>query len=151
VPYYFNSRTAALDGVFLRYVDDDDIIVAFDFTDEEFRTMMFPDARFFFFFCDYGEYTRTVTVRKLKEYVAMMVFPLDERKKNMHLDIWVMIEFGVRESWTRLLSIQLPLHLERPLRFWKNRGLFMENSEGQLVTVKIGRGSKLHQIESSRG
>jgi hypothetical protein len=51
-------------------------------------------------------------VTELKEYVAMMVFPLDERKKNMHLDIWVMIEFGVRESWTRLLSIQLPLHLE---------------------------------------
>jgi F-box interacting protein len=141
VPNYVNSRTAALDGGFLWYAgdkleehvpDDDDRIVAFDFTNEEFRTMMFPDARFF---CEYGEYTRTVT--ELKEYVAMMVFPLDERKKNMYLDIWVMIEFGVRESWTRLLSIQLPLHLERPLRFWKNRGLFMENSEGQLVLYDL--------------
>jgi len=66
--------------------------------------MLFPDARFF---RDYGKCTRTVT--ELKGSLAMFVFP--RRKKNRYLDIWVMLEFCVRESWTRLLSIRLPLHL----------------------------------------
>jgi F-box interacting protein len=133
------SQTAALDGVFLWYDDfrfgdcvADDRIVAFDFTDEEFRIMQSPDARLF---CDYGQYTRTLT--ELKGSVAMMVFPYDDRKKKNYLDIWVMLEFGVSESWTRLLIIQLPLHLERPLMFWKNGELFMENSEGQVVLYDL--------------
>ncbi|XP_059456049.1 F-box protein At3g07870-like [Corylus avellana] len=138
---YEDSRSAALDGVFLWYGnddyedhvnDDDEIIVAFDFSNEEFRTMLFPDAGFF---CDYGECTRTVT--GLKGSLAMLVFPSEDRKKKMYLDIWVMLEFGVRESWTRLLSIKLPVHLERPLGFWKNGELFMENRKRQLVLCDL--------------
>jgi F-box interacting protein len=136
---YEDSLSAALDGFFLWYRDDgyeghvndgNEIIVAFDFSDEEFRTMLFPDARFF---RDYGKCTRTVT--ELKGSLAMFVFP--RRKKNMHLDIWVMLEFGVRESWTRLLSIRLPLHWKSPLGFWKNGELFIENREGQLVLYDL--------------
>jgi F-box interacting protein len=83
---YVDSRSAALDGVFLWYGtdeyeehvnDDDEIIVSFDFSNEEFRTMLFPDARFF---CDYGECTRTVT--ELKGSLAMLVFPIEDRKKK---------------------------------------------------------------------
>jgi len=130
------TERAALDGVFLWYDGYtfrdcvDDRIVAFDFSDEEFRIMQSPDARLF---CDYGQYERTLT--KLKGSVAMIVFP-SCHKKNF-LDIWVMLEFGVSESWTRLLIIELPLHLERPLMFWKNGELFMDNSEGQVVLYDI--------------
>jgi hypothetical protein len=67
----------------------------------------------------------------------MLVFPIEDWKKKMYLDIWVMLEFGVRESWTRLLSIKLPLHLERPLGFWKNGELFMENRQRQLVLYDL--------------
>jgi hypothetical protein len=67
----------------------------------------------------------------------MLVFPKGDRKKKMYLDIWVMLEFGVRESWTRLLSIQLPVHLGRPLGFWKNGELFMENRKRQLVLYDL--------------
>ncbi|GLT73414.1 hypothetical protein SLA2020_452750 [Shorea laevis] len=49
------------------------------------------------------------------------------------LEIWVLLEFGVKESWTRFVCIEPPMDLERPLGFWKNGKLFMENSEGQLV------------------
>jgi F-box interacting protein len=138
---YDDSRSAALDGVFLWYghdeyeehvLDYNEMIVAFDFSDEEFRPMLSPEARFF---CDYGECTRTVT--ELKGSLAMLVFPKGDRKKKMYLDIWVMLEFGVRESWTRLLSIQLPVHLGRPLGFWKNGELFMENRKRQLVLYDL--------------
>jgi F-box interacting protein len=151
---YVDSRRAALDGVFLWYLDygyeerpvdeDNEIIVAFDFSDEEFRTMLFPDARFF---RDYGKCTRTVT--ELKGSLAMFVFPC--RKKNMHLDIWVMLEFGVRESWTRLLSIGFPLHLERPLGFWKNGELFIVNRERHLVLYDVLAQTETNlQFEGSR-
>jgi hypothetical protein len=48
-----------------------------------------------------------------------------------------MLEFGVRESWTRLLSIRLPLHLKSPLGFWKNGELFVVNNERQLVLYDL--------------
>ncbi|XP_062175164.1 F-box/kelch-repeat protein At3g06240-like [Alnus glutinosa] len=145
---YEGSRSAALDGVFLWYQDgeyeDNEIIVAFDFSDEEFRTMLFPDARFF---RDYGRCTRTVT--ELKGSLAMFVFP--HRKKNMYSDVWVMLEFGVRESWTRLLSIRVPLHLKSPLGFWKNGQLFIENRKGQLVLYDLFAQTETNlQFEGSR-
>jgi F-box interacting protein len=128
------SQSAALDGVFLWHVDDedgdymDDRIVAFDFREEEFVTMTSPDAT-----CSDG-YTRTLA--ELKGSVAMVIFP-EDAEEYMYLDIWVMLEFGVSESWTRLLSIDLPLHLERPLGFWKNGELFMQNREGQVVLYDL--------------
>ena len=94
--------------------------------------MLSPDAHFF---CDYSACTRTVT--ELNGSLAMFVFPKCDRRKKMYLDIWVMLEFGVRESWTRLLSIQLPVHLRRPLGFWKNGELFMENRKRQLVLYDL--------------
>jgi F-box interacting protein len=128
------SQSAALDGVFLWHVDDedgvymDDRIVAFDFREEEFLTMTSPGATYS------DGYTRTLA--ELKGSVAMVVFP-EDAEEYMYLDIWVMLEFGVSESWTRLLSIDLPLHLERPLGFWKNGELFMQNREGQVVLYDL--------------
>ncbi|XP_059430034.1 F-box/kelch-repeat protein At3g06240-like [Corylus avellana] len=141
---------AALDGVFLWYDDvvgryTDDRIVAFDFSEEEFATMTFPVASFF---CDNDKYTRTLT--KLKGTVAMVLFPRQE--EFMYLDIWVMVEFGVTESWTRLLGIELPLHLEWPLGFWKNGELFMQNSEGQVVLYDLLAQTETNlQFEGYRG
>jgi F-box interacting protein len=132
------SQSVALDGAFLwhdNYTFDDcvdDRIVAFDFSDEKFRKMQFPDARLFY---DYDICMRTLM--ELKGSVAMLIFGREERKIKKDLEIWVMLEFGVNESWTRLIIIQLPLHLEIPLRFWKNGELFMENSEGQMVLYDL--------------
>jgi F-box interacting protein len=132
------SQSVALDGAFLwhdNYTFDDcvdDRIVAFDFRDEKFRKMQFPDARLFY---DYDICMRTLM--ELKGSVAMLIFGREERKIKKDLEIWVMLEFGVNESWTRLIIIQLPLHLEIPLRFWKNGELFMENSEGQMVLYDL--------------
>ena len=62
----------------------------------------------------------------------MIVFPKNEEEETC-FNIWVLFEFGVNESWTRLLRIGGFLGLERPLGFWKNGELFVENREGQLV------------------
>jgi hypothetical protein len=95
--------SAGLDGVFLWYTDvnrdlTNDRIVAFDFSEEEFITMTYPDL----------EVEDALILTKLKGSVAMVVFPALV-KEYMYLHIWVMLEFGFSESWTRLLSIELPL------------------------------------------
>jgi len=51
----------------------------------------------------------------------------------INLEIWVLLEFGVKESWTRLSTVGLSMDLERPLGLWKRGELLMVNSEGQLV------------------
>ena len=40
----------------------------------------------------------------LNELVAMIVFPSKEEDERF-FDIWVLLEFGVKESWTRLVRI----------------------------------------------
>ena len=45
-----------------------------------------------------------------------------------------MHEFGVEESWTKLITIGPLTQINRPLGFWKNEySLFLENTDGQLV------------------
>uniref|UniRef100_A0A2N9J528 F-box associated domain-containing protein n=1 Tax=Fagus sylvatica TaxID=28930 RepID=A0A2N9J528_FAGSY len=49
-------------------------------------------------------------------------------------DIWLLHEFGVEESWTKLITIGPLTQINRPLGFWKNEySLFLENTDGQLV------------------
>ncbi|XP_059458052.1 F-box protein At3g07870-like [Corylus avellana] len=126
VPFGFRGgwRTAAFDGVFFWW-SLGLITVAFDFSDEVFRTTPFPHARSALYFSH--------KLMVLNGCIAMAVFPRASGKVNMSLEIWVLLEFGVKESWTLFINIGLPPDLERPLRFWKNGELFMENSEGQLV------------------
>nr|XP_023915956.1 F-box protein At3g07870-like [Quercus suber] len=104
--------SACANGVCFWCGFNDDKVVAFDVSDEVFQTTPLPDAislagnRF--------EYGRTFTV--LNELVAMIVFPKNEEEKTC-FDIWVLFEFGVKESWTRLVRIGSFLGLERPLGF----------------------------------
>ncbi|KAG6677354.1 hypothetical protein I3843_14G021300 [Carya illinoinensis] len=136
VNIYSDSPTVALGGLFLWYLgfhydeatDEDESIFAFDFSDEVFRKTRFPDASVF---RDYGQCARTLT--GLKGSIAMLVFPRAPSNTNFCLDLWVLLEFGIKESWTRLISIGPLLDVERPLGFWNNGQLFLENSEGQLV------------------
>ncbi|XP_059458064.1 F-box protein At3g07870-like [Corylus avellana] len=128
VPYgiFAHSQTLALGGVFLWLAEQNNgQIISFDFSDEVFRTTTLPYTR-----DALGSYHQLM---ELNGYVAMALFPLSFTNIKMSLEIWVLLEFGVKESWIRFVSIEPPMDLERRLGFWKNGKLFMENSEGQLV------------------
>ncbi|GLT54818.1 hypothetical protein SLA2020_279840 [Shorea laevis] len=65
------------------------------------------------------------------------------------LVIWVLFEFGAKESWTKLINIPLLLDYPgRPLGFSRNGELFMQTAEGQLVLYDLLTHSKkdVHQI-----
>jgi hypothetical protein len=54
------------------------------------------------------------------------------------LVIWVLFEFGVKESWTKLINIPVLLnHPEKPLGLWRDRGLIIQNEKGQLVLYDL--------------
>lgn len=52
-------------------------------------------------------------------------------------DIWVMPEYGFKESWTRAYSIGPLVGINGPLKFWKDDELLMEISTGHLVSCEI--------------
>ncbi|XP_059434660.1 F-box protein At3g07870-like [Corylus avellana] len=120
-------RTVALDGVFIWWVPEN-IIAAFDFNNEVLRTTPLPDG------CSLSNYRdENNTITLLNGHISLLAFSRSKMNAKCDLEIWVLLEFGVKESWTRLSKIGLSMDLERPLEFWKRGELFMVNSEGQLV------------------
>ncbi|KAL4600144.1 hypothetical protein ACB092_11G177000 [Castanea dentata] len=105
----------------------DERIVSFDCRNEVFRMTPLPDKSVI---GHYREVCRSLMV--LNGFVAMSVYPI-RRKKKVSFSIWVLLEFGVEESWTKLFRIGHYFDFGRPLCFCKNGELFMENREGQLV------------------
>ncbi|XP_041007070.1 F-box protein At3g07870-like [Juglans microcarpa x Juglans regia] len=105
----------------------DEKIVAFDVCDEVIQTMALPN-----YSLEYGEITwRTLTV--LKESVALIVYPRNNGEDRF-FDIWLLLEFGVKESWIRLVRIVPICGFGWPLGFWKRGELFIVcRDQGELV------------------
>ncbi|GLT52896.1 hypothetical protein SLA2020_262050 [Shorea laevis] len=106
------AQTLALDGVFIWWMSGHDIIF-FDFSNEVFRTTPLPRL---LENCD-----RSSTITSLNGHVALLAFSSFEINPKWYseLEIWVLLEFGVQESWTRVTTIGLPMDLKRRLGFWK--------------------------------
>jgi hypothetical protein len=131
-----NFPTTASDGFFFWWVVptehhgklyDNEEIVAFDFGEEIFRTTPLPRAARF-------SHYSSVDFSVLNGSVAIMGFS----QSDEYLVIWVLLEFGVKESWTKLVNIQVLLDLPKwPLGFQRNQVLILEeeegNEKGQLV------------------
>lgn len=111
-----------------RLVNKNYSILSFDMSDEEFRTLPFPDL-----FDEYylrERYSGNISV--LNESMTSMFFPYQKGEKCY--DIWVMHEYGVKESWTKEYVVGPIYGVDRPLAFWKNNGgLFLTNQNGHLV------------------
>ncbi|KAK3025744.1 hypothetical protein RJ639_040436 [Escallonia herrerae] len=69
----------------------------------------------------------------LSESIALVLFNPSERTS---FDIWLMTEYGVAESWTKLFTIGPLVQVERPVLFWKHE-LLMEKANGQLVSYYL--------------
>jgi F-box interacting protein len=111
-------------------VDDWEGVLSFDMREEVFRKKQLTDdvlnhsERHFFL---------------LNESIAMAVTILvedgiwDGHMWEICFDIWVLLEVGVKDSWTKLFSIGPSKEIERPLGFWKNESIFLVKHDRQLV------------------
>jgi F-box interacting protein len=149
-----NFPTTAADGIYFWWavVDrrfhnhtDNEKIVAFDFNHELFRTTPLPDGAHS---TCYSSFDFTV----LNGCLTIMGFPFEERRSGSSgLVIWVLFEFGVKESWTKLMNLRLSIENPgRPLGLWKNRELIMQNAKGQLILYNLLTHTKKEVVSTHR-
>lgn len=119
----------SIDGVFSWFEMDenvDKVIFSFDMGKEVFTKTHLPD---------YGIPSKRVH-GKLVSFKNSLAFihdySLGETAKGF--DVWVLGEYGVRESWTKYLTIGPLNGVQVPLGFSKSGELLFEDSHGQLIS-----------------
>lgn len=107
--------------------DHEIIILSFDMANAQFKRTPLPsDVE------DLGGAHRiTRAIVPMNECIALIVYP--QKQVEKFFELWVMKEFGVKESWTRLSTIGPLLRIGRPVGFWNNGEFILENSFGDLV------------------
>ncbi|CAI9777383.1 unnamed protein product [Fraxinus pennsylvanica] len=85
----------------------------------------------------------------LDECLAMVRYQAWMKEPHL-IDIWVMKEYGVKESWIKQFTVG-PILVMCPLSSWKNYTLLMESSNGQLVSYALDTNIvKKYEIYSDR-
>lgn len=150
VPHYvahFPCFELFFNGAFHFYgcaQDGYDAIVSFDIREEVFRQIPFPIA------CSLNvEAYRSLSV--LHDSLAVIAY--GDQKEERQFNIWLMHEYGVKESWTHVFSIGPLEGIHWPLTFWKDAEFLMESSTGKLVSCDLNsqeiKELQVHGIPSS--
>ena len=67
------------------------------------------------------------------ESVALFVAIVDREQLESCFYVWSLLEFDVKESWTKLFAIGPLMGIYHPIGFWKNDKIFLENGNKQLI------------------
>jgi hypothetical protein len=95
-------------------------------SDEVFLKTPFPDT--------YSEVVEQLFM--LNELIAMTI---DEQYIELIYDLWSLLKVGIKDSWTRVLTIGPFIEINDSLGFpfalgfWKNDTVFIVKSDGKLV------------------
>jgi F-box interacting protein len=101
------------------------VIVAFDMGDEVFREIAVPNC-----FVRKLYLNMTVAVRD----GLLCLVPFNEREQGKSFSIWVMKEYGIQESWTKLFNIRQGL--KRVVGFRKNGEVLVTDRDGELLSYE---------------
>lgn len=102
-------------------------MLAFDMSDEDFRLIRLPNRD------GLWDYKIKKSMAVLSGSIALIVRLVEGMEKSF--DIWVMLEYGVEESWTKQFKIGPVLGVDRPLGFAKNGQLLLVDDNGHLVSL----------------
>ncbi|KAE8674661.1 Detected protein of unknown function [Hibiscus syriacus] len=105
--------------IYWKGVGVDHHILSFDMVNEKFSTSPMPE-----FGGTLEQYY--LELLNFNELLGVIFYPREGTDKSF--DLWVM-----NGSWTKQFSVESVLRVERPLEFWKNGELFLENSDQELV------------------
>lgn len=123
--------------------DADDSLMAFDVNDEEFKLMILPPN------LDGDE----LLLMLLNGLLTLFDFsPFGVRQGSNHCYIWVMREYGVMESWTKLFTILPHEIVRRPLGFTEGgKKVVFESDEGKLISCDLENSqSEILQVNGPR-
>ena len=108
-------------------------ILSFEFSTEQFREIQFPDGAP----DTEGEYGMQKLI-VLDNSLALMWYNITGSQiSDQHFDIWVMMEYGVQESWVKKFSIGPLSGIESPLSSWNSDKQLWEMSNGQLASSAV--------------
>lgn len=103
------------------------VIVAFDMVDEVFHEIPVPD-------CFVGKLYLNMTVAVLDGLLCLV--PFNERMEEQSFSIWIMKEYGIGESWTKLFNIHISQGLKRVVAFRKNGEVLVTDRNGELLSYE---------------
>ncbi|XP_071904649.1 F-box protein CPR1-like [Coffea arabica] len=126
----FHSKDESLS---LQVVAPDFEILSFELSTEQFREIQYPDG----VEDTEGEYGMQKLI-VLDNSLAMIWYNITGSQiSDQHFDIWVMMEYGVQESWVKKFSIGPLSGIESPLSSWNSDKLLWEMSNGQLASCAV--------------
>jgi F-box interacting protein len=103
------------------------VIVAFDMGDEVFREIEVPN-------CFVGKLYLNMTVA-VRDGLLCLV-PFNEHEQEQSFSIWIMKEYGIGESWTKLFDIDISQGLKRVVAFRKNGEVVVTDRNGELLSYE---------------
>ncbi|XP_022774048.1 F-box protein CPR30-like [Durio zibethinus] len=130
--FYFNGAIH-WKGFPERFDSNDIVIILFNLSDEEFDIILLPDdvKPFMHFLVWDGSFA---------------VSHVTHSNHSLLLDVFAMKEYGVKESWTKVFTIEIGHSIfVRPLAIWKNNEIVLEimddkdRNNFQLVTYNLRR------------
>ncbi|KAE7995654.1 hypothetical protein FH972_000428 [Carpinus fangiana] len=118
------------------YGDNWGNLLSFDMSNEVFLKTPLPDDVLLDELSDLvlNEFSDWAKIFVLNESIALVVLVWDKGMTEICYDIWLLLEVGVKDSWTKLFSIG-PFTDFKPrlLGFWKNDAVLFEDLDGQMV------------------
>ncbi|KAK3015960.1 hypothetical protein RJ639_007073 [Escallonia herrerae] len=141
VPYvwYFPCSELLFNGAFHWWADDEDhggeSMLSFHINTEVFQQIRLPDV------CTFPD-GKEKPFLVLNESIALILFDASEQTS---FDIWLMTEYGVAESSTKLFTIGPLVQVKRPILFWKHE-LLLEKANGQWVSCDL-KSRRLKEIQ----
>lgn len=100
----------------------DYFIVSLDMADEVFQKLKMPPVL-------WSEFAQLAV---LNDCLAVLTYYYKERERCF--DMWVMREYGIEESWTKIFTVgPFTGVVERPVGYSKKGEVFLQNKNGQLI------------------
>jgi molecular chaperone HtpG len=133
MPYsldFFEGTKVYLDGVCHWLCKEESYagcLVSFCLSNEEFFITPIPSKY------DYFEFSsRRINLVVLNEYIALISY-----HEDMNFHISILGEFGIKESWTKLLIIRPLFCVERPIGVGAKGEIFVLSEDEELVCLDI--------------
>ncbi|KAJ6670234.1 ASSOCIATED INTERACTION DOMAINS-CONTAINING PROTEIN putative ISOFORM 1-RELATED [Salix viminalis] len=95
------------------------IVLTFHLSNDTFGEIRVPEC-----FDDTTKWVTCSTISVFKDLLSFNVFEHVSYSRGFNCEIWVMKQYGVRESWTRLYQIEM-LHIARPVVLRSNGEILM--------------------------
>ncbi|KAG5592120.1 hypothetical protein H5410_042634 [Solanum commersonii] len=103
------------------------LVTSFSIVDEVFGEIMFSDALF-------GVISTNLSIKKFEESLAVVKYVSEISGASCECEVWVMRQYGVLESWSRLYRINLVTTMMKVVGFRNNGAVLFSTRSNDLLS-----------------